>query len=387
MRLLVCALIISSSYAQGRGEDARELFKEDRGFFDTDSAKTSFQPEPIRLEGPELGTFRDDIKRESLKEKLKRQAEEERKKEEALLAAKIGAVSQQESSELASPDDVIKKFGDPKLEPEVLATKDAPKPFQGMMAALHLGDEKLAQQYARQYARFMKTTQERVTRTTNLTGLAMATEGSLDESSWAWRSASESEKALFAGDIEALNALDPAIKYELSDKAKELIRFALDEDDKPKSKSKVSEAELKGFLGSVDEQITFARAQDKKTLIRDSKGEVDVFLFVDVKSRESLIASGYLEKTFRSLKDDGRIRFAVLSVGIDSDLERERFKEQSQLSLPIINGTDLSKVMNVKEFPSLVLVAKNSGKAVTEVGRRGENYIIERIKLIQGRKK
>lgn len=384
MRILLCALIISGTYAENRGEDAREHFKDVKSFFDSDSARTSFQPEPERLDGPEWGVFNANLKRESLKEKLRREEEEERKKEEALLAAKMGGAPAQENTELASAEDVRKKFGDPEKEPEVLAQKDSPKPFQGMMAALQVGDEKLAQQYARQYARYMKTTQERVSRTTNLTGLAMATDGRVDKDSWAWSMASEAEKELFKDEVATLNEADPVSKQELSDKAKNLIRLALEEDDKPKTASKVDQAEAKGFLGTPEEQVSFARTQHRKSAIRDSKGEVDVFLFVDVKNRDSLFTAAHVERVFRKIQSDERIRFAALSVGFVSESDRQLFRKQGQLSYPVIDGSDLSKTMNISRLPSLVLVARNSGKAAIDIGRRGDDYILERIRLIQG---
>jgi len=378
----VYLLIISSSYAQNQGDDARELYKENPGFFDSDSARTSFQPEPENLAGPEFGVFNANLKRESLKEKLKREEEEERKKEEALLAAKMGAVPQQDQSELASKDDVLKKFGDPKEEPEVLATKDAPKPFQGMMAALHLGDETLAKEYARQYARYMKTTRERVVRTSNLASLAMATDGAIDESSQAWSIASEAEKNLFKEDIEALKSVDAVSKHELSDKAKELLKLATEEEDNPKTIYPVQEAENKGFLGSKEEQIAFARRQHGKTPLKDS--EIDVFVFVNTKQEESLFAAGYIERVFQNIKSNDKVRFAALSFGLDSEPDRELFRTRSQISYPIISGNDLARDLKIQRAPSIVFVAKNSGKAVIEVGRRGDHYLLERLRLMLG---
>lgn len=385
MRILVCLLIISGSYAQNQGDDARELYKENPGFFDSDSARTSFQPEPENLSGPEFGVFNANLKRESLKEKLKREEEEERKKEEALLNARMGAAPQEESGELASTQDVLKKFGNPNEEPEVLATKDAPKPFQGMMAALHLGDEKLAKDYARQYAKYMRTTKERALRTANLAGLAMATDGSIDETSQFWNTATEEEKNLFKDDIEALKQADALSKGELSDKAKELIKLAIEEEDVEPKNYPVQVAEKKGYLGTKEEQIAFAREQHRKAALRDQKGEIDVFLFVNTKQDESLFAAGYMERVFQSIKSDKRVRFAALSLGLDSESDRELFRIRGSIEYPIIAGNDIAKDLKVTRAPTIAFVSKNSGKVVLEVGRRGEHYLLERIRLMQGR--
>lgn len=379
MRILLCALIISSTYAQNRGEDARELFKHSPNFFDLDSARTSFQPEPQRLDGPEWGVFNANLKRESLKEKLRREEEEERKKQEALLASKMGRA--EENTELTSAEDVLKRFGDPEKEPEVLAQKDAPKPFQGMMAALQIGDEKLAQQYARQYARYMKTTQERVTRTTNLTGLAMATDGTLDENAWGFKTASKADKELFREEIENLRNRDATNSTELSEKAKSLISVALEE-EKENEASPLDRAEKLGFFGAESDQIAFAREQDRKNRLRAR--DLDVFLFIRPKDERANLAGSAFESLYQQFKQNRNLRFAVLSVGLSSESDRDVFRSITGLSLPIVDGSALAKELDVADSATVVFVSRSSGKAVKEIGRRGPAYLSERLKLILG---
>lgn len=376
--------------ASPRGSDAVELFKQTKSFYNTDGAISSFSPEIEQQDSPELGEFQENIKRKSLKQRLQEEEAAYLKKLEAIENAKLGIVqvtNEVKNKNLKTKEDIISEYGSPEEEPEVKAQENAPKAYKAMLASLNAGDEELAYEYAQQYAKYVKGVQTKVKRAAGLTGLAMTSEGVLDENDWGLRGANDFDRALYEKRKAEKESKDAQRTENLSDKAKELINLALE--DKVKSpqedlpEGSISEAEQKGYFANEATQVAYAR-ETSSGGFRSKSGKIDVFFFFGLKDSKSIQAAKEIEKLFGAIKDDSKIRLAALSVDHVSNYELKEFKHAARVSYEALSGGEFAKEMNIKNSPAVVFVNPETGASVIEEGRRGGAFLKERFKLLGG---
>lgn len=371
-----------------RGTDAAELFEKSDPFFTSDSATSVFAPQVELTSGVALGTFRED----AIKRKKKR--DEEKRKEEASrrIDSRTGEPISPDTSDLSTPEKIIKVFGDPSKETPILAQDNAPKPFQAMMAALHVGDEELAWKYARQYARYMKDSQKRQDRIVGLTGLAMEGEGMLPKDGWQKDRRYDADRRFLKDDEEELKKQDEGIvESSVSEKARQMIEAAAEEDESPladaaKRGSELSpreKLEQRAFYGSEHEQRALAR-QDIASVPLDPQGKVDVYYFMSTQSPDSLRMAGEAQRVFETLREDKNARFYAISIDNPDSQTIALFDKVTGTNFPKVPNGELGMELNVTSVPAVVIAAHSTGKAVQERGLRGSHYILEKVRIAKG---
>lgn len=373
--------------AQDSSSDAKELFVESKSFFPENAADSSFSPDVVYNDGPELNEFKEDARKESLKERLRKEAAEEERIQKALLEAKLGLNNSQQpaqSKTLESPQAIISEFGNPDEEPEVKAQDSSPKPYKAMIAALRVGDDKLAYQYAKQYARYVKGVQSNAKRIAGLTGLAMTSEGMLPEDSWALKDTNELDKQFYHEDKLAKASQDAQTDGAVSERAQKLIALVSEDDSTSRinpERGSVAEAELKGFAKDDATQAQYAK---KAQVFRDPKGRADVYFFFRPTDSSAAEMAVEMEKVFQAVKHDQKIRFAALTIDDSSDSEKLAFQKGTGISFPIIDGGFIAKDMKVKNSPTVVIAAGSTGEAIFERGKRGASFILQKVRMVKG---
>lgn len=373
--------------AQDAGSDAKELFVESKSFFPENSADSSFSPDVVYNDGPKLGEFKEDTRKETLKERLRKEAAEEERIQKALLEAKLGLNNSPQAAQskpLESPQAIISEFGNPEEEPEIKAQDSSPKPYKAMIAALRVGDDKLAYQYAKQYARYVKGVQSNAKRIAGLTGLAMTSEGMLPEDSWALKNTNELDRNLFNEDRLAKASSEAQVEGSVSERAEKLLALVTEDDSTSRinpERGSVAEAELKGFAKDEEAQAQYAK---KSAIVRDPKGRADIYFFFRPTDSAAAEMAYEMEKVFQQIKSDQKVRFAALTIDDSSDSEKSAFRKVTGVSFPIIDGGAVAKDMQVKSSPTVVIAAGTTGEAVFEKGKRGASFILQKVRMVKG---
>ncbi len=152
LKLFLLSLLLFSELLaeEDRGDTVQSFFLNSSDFFESNAASTVFSEPPRITEQPQLGSFDENTKK-------KTKLEGKKKRKESDVDKKLG------TKDFRTREDIIQTFGNPsdlmgKLPIESLS-EQAPPSLKGLVAALNLGDEKLAEEYAVAYADYMATLQ------------------------------------------------------------------------------------------------------------------------------------------------------------------------------------------------------------------------------------
>lgn len=266
---------------------------------------------------------------------------------------------------------MVARFGDPAQDAPVLAKPDAPKPFQGLMAALEYGDTDLARKYARQYVRYVRNIQERSTRAMSMQGAAMSQEGMLDavkEKSWnilpeerAFLEQERENAKLLKTEQQRMAALDDRALGVLKD-AESLENLGAD----AFAGSRITEKRgSKEAAPSADEQELRANIRKiyQERITPDPKGRADVFFFMRTKDAKSAAQARELEQVYRKYIEDDQINIIALNLDTVPVETVRLFRRQTKASFPIKEGAGLAKALGVKDVPTVAVIAPTTGKA------------------------
>lgn len=208
--------------AESEGGTVSSHFKGSMGFFTESSLITVFANSPESNPAPELG----ELQEVTAEDKVKKSRNLQNHKTE-------------EKQGLDNRAEIIKTFGDPsevgkKISLEHLP-KEAPPALRGFVAALNIGDRKLAEEYARAYGEYHKTLQRYLKTVADVTKAQSEIE----------------EKGLT---MEDLSKLPESVKRDLQKSVVEKVEIGLEQikDAALKSNSAINEEDLvnpKSMLG------------------------------------------------------------------------------------------------------------------------------------------
>lgn len=375
-------------------------------FFEKNVALTVFENEVTQSDIPRLK-----ILREKEPKELKNSPDVELRDAGNLVQAPQRSESEHavkaEEKSLTKSEDIVKQFGDPNVEAPVLAKDDAPLPFQGMMAALDAGDDKLAFQYAKKYVRYVRNLQNRTKEATIYQKLAMQEEGIISAASnqndkrldpYA-KLLLEQEKetsSLPGQDIlnksANLSALDPKVKAVLEQAAmaeeqsgddSSHSKMLAEMQKKNKSEAAIQEVSVPATKEELVERARAVALIKNKAPV-DQKGEVDVYFFFRPRDKHSQQMGYDIQKLYKQYKDNPKIRIIGLTMEVEDAPALQAFRFSNQSTFPVQNGAMLAKKLNVKSVPTTIGVARTSGNALVEEGRRSYYYIDELVKQIRG---
>ena len=340
------------------------------GFFARDAAQTTFHEKVTWTEKPQLEYF-------PALRVLPKEIEE----------PTPDAVVQDPKAKklLPSAEAVIKEYGDPTEDAPVLAQADAPTPFKGLMAALQLNDEKLAFQYARQWARYLTNLNNRTMKVTGLTGLAMKREGHLEDGTWVDDPQFAQYRHLLADDIEKSKASEPAAasKINLDPQAMQLLDRARDVQElQPKKPD-----EFTALSNAQDDEVLErrkVRTEIGSTVPADPQGKVSVFFFLGLRDNESLAMAPAIEAFYRAVAKDGSITFSAISLETVSQDQIKRFQQVTNTTFPILQADLMAQVFKVSKTPTSVFLTDTTNKAVIHQGTKSFFFLDELLKSMRG---
>lgn len=346
---------------------------EKRGFYASNSASTIFQNKAKIKEKPPIEFFN---------------ARLVIPEDETPAAAPGSTEKEPTKAELQSPEGILKAFGSPTEDDKILALEHAPDSFKGMMAALQIGDQELAWQYARRYARRMRELKDRNMTTVGLIGKAMVREGMLAPDSWAGSPQYSEQQKLLDQDLKSgglvneeatrIAALDPKAREFL-----EKAQAAEEQNANPKVENAGAATQEQPL---TEEQ---QRAQIRQSLTGkipvDPKGEVLVFFFFRPYDRGSLEMVPDVESLYRAIATEGGVTF--LASGLESMTPQEvtAFRTQSNTTFPIKNAQRAAKEFGISQAPTVAFISPNTGKAVFEQGKRSFVYLDEVSRMMRGK--
>jgi hypothetical protein len=360
-------------------------------FFTKNSAKSLFTAE-ISLH--KAGSFI--LLPENKVSKQNAEIADTQQKAEALLSSmKLSSMNQnipatQITQETASDPNLtpeqalLQKYGNPFEPAAVNAIKDAPKPFQAMIEALHSGQDELAFKYAIQYVRYQKDMEEVNKKAISLIGQGSVREGVLPVESWA--SSPEHQEYFYLRNIDLG---EPKVKEEkvqtnskLSLKAKELLLRA-----KENKHALINEVEkLDSETLELDEEEERARARQelKGRVPVDPKGQVDVYFFFNPKDKVAMGIAQDIENIYQNSLNDEKIEFIGMTIKQFHATKTKVFKDLTNVTFPILGGSALAEQLNISKSPSLVLITRNTLIPHVETEIRSFYYLDELMKIMKG---
>ncbi|RME59909.1 MAG: hypothetical protein D6780_04345 [Candidatus Dadabacteria bacterium] len=348
-------------------------------FFCKNCAKTVFDNGSLKTVKNQGFKFFPDRKKDKEEEEVQSQKEETNKISETPAEKKV-------AENTSKADDIISKYGDPSKDFPVLAKSDAPKPFQGMMAALEKGDEKLAFQYARQYVRYLHRLNSRSLQVTGIVGKALQSEGLSTGDDWTSSPEYDRYNYLLQQSIKD----ERAIIRNNDDTAEHVLKAAkvfLKKQKEITAKTKAAAAEK--IRNEQLENDQAKRERIRAELLRarvpvDPAGKVDVMLFIKPKDINSIKAASALQKAYSLSKK--KFNVILLTPMQESNSDLLYFRAKSRARFVIKNGEGLARALKLNSYPHLIATARTTGKSFVVAGAKDSDYYVELINLMQGGK-
>lgn len=289
--------------------------------------------------------------------------------------------SEPEGKEVAMVDEsresIIERYGDPKERVVITPDQAAPKPFKGIHAALQIGDEQLAFDYARKHVRYMAQFEDRVGNLQGLIAKAMEAEGIADGEGWtADPQFARYEKYVEKAQEEKQKEADPVWD--------EFI-LALPEKHRLRATLPMSQATQYDVVRELEHREEFRRYFQKKAP-QTPDGKVVVTLYVNTKNdKDSLVLARELSRIGQhSLKDD-ELAFHIRSLHYASDHELKNFQRRSGLFGVEASVLDPDGEAPNGPYPLLTIELPTLKKEYQIHGIRRSYFFEELLSVMSGR--
>lgn len=272
-------------------------------------------------------------------------------------------------------DGIVAKYGDPADDKKIVPRGDAPPEFMGMAAAINAGDEQLAFDYARAYARRMKRLQDFVDRAAEYNSLAMEAEGFEDSPD------TNSPSAQFSIERKALqDKIEQAREERLASIAK--TKF----DDKAEAMLKSGESEVaKARMARSPNDVPVSGNIPKSlTPPIDPEGRVRALVFFAPSSMPLEQFLTEMEDLAKRLKGTKNVDIRLLSTEPLTEIQLAAARETMDSRLKVQNGYALAEHFKVVKVPSVILVAETSKEIFPMEGTSDAGQIAEMIRYMQG---
>lgn len=349
------------------------------GFFGKNAASTVFSPRVEYKGKPEIQYF----------PASRKQEEEEELPPEQVVVGGQQAESATAKADLTSPEGIVAAFGNPAEDDKILAEEKAPPSYKGMMAALELGDRKLAWQYARRYARRVRELGSRSTYIMGLTGKAFEREGVLPKDGWQSSPQFAEQQKLLEEDLKESGQLETEKSRiaRLDPETRAFLKQAQEAEEKAGAKSVDSPKGTEQAIGETNEAA--ARAQIRGVLAGkvpvDPKGLVDIYFFLRPRDSASLAAAPEVEKFFREASLKPGVHFVGLTMEEANPIEVDDYRKRTGVTFSIQSGGALADQFKLRTSPVTIFVTQTTSKVVIEEGARPAYYLDEVLRLMQGK--
>ncbi len=233
-------------------------------------------------------------------------------------------------------DDVSKKtFLPPDQTPQVAVNPNAPSSIISMIESSRRGDGVTAKGYAKQFVRMLQNYFFEVRQISSLIGEALIEEKVIKDDDW----------------VGAAQAMD--------------IEFA---------KTRLE----KGIAIKPTHDVAMKR------IIPDPKSELEVFFMFSRSCSYCRLMAPDVERLYRVFKDDSRVKFTGLVIGETDQLWLKEFRNYTGLSMEVFDGTELSKQVNVRFLPVLLIVSPNGQRSYIKSGQQTFDRMYEFVRVAQG---
>ncbi|MCI5066133.1 hypothetical protein MRY87_10450 [bacterium] len=274
-------------------------------------------------------------------------------------------------------ESIIARYGDPKGEVVIVPEQSAPKPFKAIHAAMQIGDEELAFQFARKHVRYLAGFKNRIGDLTGMIAKAMEVEGLSDGEGW-------------TGDPEFerySKYVEQALKEEEEAREREWDQFilALPERHRIRAISPLRGASEDELLREPEHRADFRRVFAPITPV-SLDGKLSMTLFVDVTDhKDSLTAARELQKIARAAQRSEALTFAVRAHEFASQDELRGFQRRTG-----VVGDGIEYLHHDAEVPSslplLVVEIPSLKKEYRFEGIRRSSFYEELFSLMHGRR-
>ncbi|WKZ57209.1 MAG: hypothetical protein QY326_00695 [Bdellovibrionota bacterium] len=283
-----------------------------------------------------------------------------------------------------SKEAILQQFGDPSQEMPVRAVDNAPLPFKGLIAAVEAGEDDLAFQYAKQYARYMEGVRRASARAVSLTGLAMEKEGYVEDGGWTGVPQFDEDRALLEKELSkdkqsAGAAKEPIGKVTtIDEKIKTLIERA--------KKETASEGNL---LAEAEERKNEQLERKAVRLSRQGKipadpsGKLDVYWFFSPDDPDSQSMAPAIEKLHK--ESNGELMVVGVTLKPMAPQTLKKFSAAYGVTFPLRTASNLAKGLGVAQVPTTAFIGQQSGKAYFEVGALKFHEVDEIAKMARGK--
>ncbi|MBX7145097.1 MAG: hypothetical protein K1X79_11650 [Oligoflexia bacterium] len=349
------------------------------GFFGKNAASTVFSPRVEYKVKPEIQYFPATHKQS--------EEEEELTPEQVVVSGKS---DEAKKVDLTNSEGIIEAFGDPGEDDKILAEEKAPPSYKGMMAALELGDRKLAWKYARRYARRVRELGSRSTYIMGLTGKAFEREGVLPKDGWQSSPQFSEQQKLLDEDLKESGALEAEKSRiaKLDPSTRAFLQQAQEAEEKSGAASLDTPKVAEQPASAAADEAT-ARAQVRSVLAGkvpvDPKGLVDIYFFLRPRDSASLAAAAEVEKFFREASLKPGVHFVGLTMEAANPIEVDDFRRRTGVTFSIQSGGALASQFRLRNSPVTIFVTQTTSKVVIEEGARPAYYLDEVLRLMQGR--
>lgn len=361
------------------------------GFFERNSAQTTFAPAVAARVKPNLEYFPALQKFEVERDPSAITAEQ--------------AASEKPEQDLTSADSIVAAFGKPDEDDKLLAEEKAPPSYKGMMAALEIGDEKLAWKYARRYARRIRELSSRSATIMGLTGKAFEREGVLAKDGWQNSPQFAKQQELLEEDLKEsgllkaeesrVAALDPATRAFLkkAEEVEEMEGGGKTSSDGPEVSSKEVQAAHAASNAATQKATAPLSEEQMRAALRqkfvgkvpvDPKGAIGIFFFFRPNDSRSIEMAPQVEQFFRKAAVLGGVSFTAMTLEAPNPVEVDAFRRKTGATFAIQSGATFAKRFDLKVTPTMMFLTQTDGKVVVETGPRPEIYLTELLSAMRG---
>ncbi len=116
----------------------------------------------------------------------------------------------------------------------------------------------------------------------------------------------------------------------------------------------------------------------------DAKAEVEIYYFFTLNSKWSRLMAADIERLWRSVKRDPRVKMVALTLGPVPQAWIDSYRDYTGLTLPIQNGEEVAKAFNIAFVPAMVAVSPNQNKAYVKTGQQSFERMYEFVRTVQG---
>lgn len=279
--------------------------------------------------------------------KLDEEQKDSAKKDSFAIEEKVGdgssssaqSVSQSSTEPPSEHANEKKADADPILPPDqtpaVRVNPEAPSPVKAMIGAMREGDDDMAQRYASQFLRYQQDYFFELNSIIRLLTEAMVKEGVVDE--------------------ENVYGLNQRVNYEMALTRKE--------------------------MGDMFRPTNSAALRRIKA---DPKKQVEVFYFFSLNCSWCRYMAPDIERLWRAVKDDPRVKMTALTLGETPQDWLKEYRDYTDMTMPILNGEDVAKALDIAYVPALVILSPNSKKAYSKTGQQDFPAMYQFLRTVQG---